>query len=321
MDKLGVIIANTGTPDEPTPEAVRTYLSEFLTDPRICPMNPVVWRLILNVFILPKRSEASAQKYMTIWTDEGSPLDVHMRSLARKLEDSMKGSEGSQDVMVRYAMSYGNPSISAALQELRAAGCSSLLVIPLYPQSAYSTTNVVLDKVADALAKADWKPRLTVIDEYSANQKYLDAIAHTIEASGFREDDILLMAFHSIPMSDVRAGDTYVDQVNATSQEVAKRLGLSGESWKVGYQCRFDNRKWVGPSTHKVLADIEDGRRLFVVTPNFSIDCLETLHEIEHLLKPEALAEGISDVVYIPCLNDSDAHVEVLKDLIESNRP
>lgn len=321
MDKLGVIIANTGTPDEPTPEAVRTYLSEFLTDPRICPMNPVVWRLILHVFILPKRSEASAQKYMTIWTDQGSPLDVHMRSLARKLEDSMKGSEGSQDVMVRYAMSYGNPSISAALQELRAAGCSSLLVIPLYPQSAYSTTNVVLDKVADALAKADWKPRLTVVDEYSANQKYLDAIAHTIEASGFREDDILLMAFHSIPMSDVRAGDTYVDQVNATSQEVAKRLGLSDERCKVGYQCRFDNRKWVGPSTHKVLADIEDGRRLFVVTPNFSIDCLETLHEIEHLLKPEALAEGISDVVYIPCLNDSDAHVEVLKDLIESNKP
>ena len=315
MSRRGIIIANTGSPSAPTPEAVREYLSEFLTDPRICPMNPALWKIHLNAFILPKRSHASAEKYQGIWTAEGSPLSANMASLAAKLEDEL------DDVPVRHAMSYGSPSMLDAVCELRDEGCAELTVVSLYPQSAYSTAKVVEDKLHAALVELDWAPQLTFVENYHEQDAYLDAIAASVRDAGFMQGDTLLMAFHSIPMKDVNAGDTYPDQVEATTRAVAERLGLAEDAWRAGFQCRFDNRKWVGPSTTKVLQDLapRDGR-LFVVAPNFSIDCLETLYDIEVAMRNDyrAIAQSTdsNSFVYVPCLNDSDAHVRLLKDIV-----
>lgn len=314
MAQRGVIIANTGSPSAPTPEAVRSYLSEFLSDPRICPMNPLVWKAILNLFILPKRSQASAEKYQRIWTESGSPLSANMAALAGRLEAELDG------VPVRYAMSYGVPSMGEAVHELHNEGCEELTVIPLYPQSAFSTTKVVEDKLHEALVRQEWRPSLTFVENYWEQDAYQDAVVKAVRDAGFTKDDSLLMAFHSIPMKDVDAGDDYADQANASARAIADKLEISPDRWRIGFQSRFDSRKWVGPFTSESVRALKQNEgRLFVVAPNFSIDCLETLYDIEEALRQEYLA-GNDDVdasrfVYVPCLNDSPAHVELLKTL------
>lgn len=314
MTKRGIIIANTGTPTAPTPDAVRSYLSEFLSDPRICPINPVAWKLILNAFILPRRSRASAEKYQRIWTEQGSPLLANMSSLARKLEAELV------DVPVRVAMSYGTPSMTEALGELQADGCDQLVVIPLYPQGAFSTTKVVEDKLHGALEEMGWNPGFRFVEDYCDHDLYLDAIAASVRNAGFADGDALLMTFHSIPMKDVNAGDVYADLANETARAVAARLGLGPDRWRIGFQSRFDSRAWVGPFTAEALSQLQVGDgRLFVVAPNFSIDCLETFYDIDEVMRREwAESAGVrSDAfVCVPCLNDSAAHVALLKALI-----
>lgn len=314
--RAGIILVNTGTPLEPTPEAVRGYLREFLTDPRICPMPPAVWKIILNAFILPRRSQASAQKYQMIWTDEGSPLAVAMGSLARKVDARLEGTK------VVHALSYSAPSIRDSLDELRTNGCESMLVVPLYPQSAYSTTKAVEGQVQRELAAMDWAPHVEVVDGYADEDGYIEAIASSIREAGLTQSDRLLMAFHSIPMKDVNAGDTYGEQVARTAEAVADKLNLSPDRWRIGFQSRFDkSRKWLRPYTPEALASFPDkGGRLFIVTPNFSVDCLETLYDIDIELKQWLLAEDSSlaegSIVYVPCLNDSDTHAAVLCKII-----
>lgn len=314
MTKRGIIIANTGTPNAPTPDAVRGYLSEFLSDPRICPINPIAWKLILNAFILPRRSRTSAEKYRRIWTEHGSPLLANMTSLAGKLEAGLDGTP------VRVAMSYGSPSMAEVLRELRAAGCDRLTVIPLYPQGASSTTKVVEDKLYGALSALEWSPDLDFVEGYCDHDLYLGAIAASVRDAGFADGDSLLVTFHSIPMKDVNAGDAYADLAKETAQAVADRLGLGPDRWRVGFQSRFDSRVWVGPFTAEVLGQLPVGEgRLFVVAPNFAIDCLETFYDIDDVMRREWV-ESMGDerseaFVYVPCLNDSDAHVELLKAL------
>ncbi|WP_165253589.1 ferrochelatase [Adlercreutzia sp. ZJ304] len=315
MDKLGILIANTGSPSAPTPDAVRIYLREFLNDPRIRPMNPILWKAILGAFILPKRSVASAEKYQSIWTTQGSPLSASMASLARKLENNL------DECIVKETMSYGSPSMPDTLRELRDAGCDQLIAIPLYPQSAYSTTGVVKDKLNAALAKLNWNPKLTFVENYWEQEAYLDAVANSVLAAGFSKNDKLMIAFHSIPMRDVTAGDTYAEQAKVTAAEIANRLHLAPDCWRIGFQCRFDSRKWVGPFTTEALQHLQNSvGKLFVVAPNFSIDCLETLHDIEVTLRQNYLRinqdASPDSFVYVPCLNDSDAHVHILKTLI-----
>lgn len=373
MGKLGIIVANTGSPDAPEPEAVKRYLREFLSDPRICPMNPRVWKIILNRCILPRRSVASAEKYRRIWTPQGSPLKVTMESLARKLEATLVAETeaeagsgmdapglapgaGATDIppsgefetdaagtggaapAVRCAMSYGSPSLETALAELCQAGCDRLAVIPLYPQSAFSTTGAVLDGTKRALGSLGWNPPLTEIAGYDGNPLYLAAIADSVRASGFdaAAGDRLLFAFHSIPLADIAAGDTYGEQARATAEAVARKLRLEPGEWAIGFQCRFDkSRRWLGPFTKEVLERLGEsllggqrpsGGRLFAVAPNFAVDCLETLYDIEVELREtwQAVARAAgapegSEAVrlhYIPCLNDSDAQVRLLCSLV-----
>lgn len=319
----GVIIVNTGSPDAPTPEAVEDYLRRFLLDPRIRPMNPKVWTFILEKFILPKRSVASARKYADIWTDGGSPLDIHMSSLARKVE-AMCREDGIACVL--HAASYSTPSIRDSLAACKDKGCDSVTIIPLYPQSAFSTTASVRDKTQKALASLQWEVNVRFVESYCDNSAYIRAIAGSIERAGFDSDagDRLLSAFHSIPLSDIRAGDTYDEQTRRTAQSVAAALKLDESAWRIGYQSRFDRaRSWLSPFTSAALEDLADAKRIFVIAPNFSIDCLETLYDIQQelrdkwsKLKDPEMSAPLDSFQYISCLNDSDTHVEVLRSVI-----
>lgn len=321
MGKTGIIIVNTGSPAAPTSEAVAEYLRAFLSDPRICPMNPRLWRLILNRFIIPKRAPVSAAKYATIWTDEGAPLDAGMRSLAQKLERAC--AHDDDIALVRHAMCYSAPFVEDALADCREHDCNEVTVIPLYPQSAFSTTMAVKDKVNQAIEDLDWTPALRFVESYHDEPAYIAAIADSVSQSGFDADagDRLLFAFHSIPMTDIRAGDTYDEQTRQTARNVADALGLPENAWRVGYQCRFDkSRTWLGPFTKEVLGTFADARRLFVIAPNFSVDCLETTHDIQDALRGawfEADAGRTEDsFVYVPCLNDSPAQIDLIRQVV-----
>lgn len=332
MAKVGVLLANTGSPDAPTPEAVSAYLSEFLTDEHIMPMNPHVWKLILHAFILPARSKKSAAKYALIWTDKGSPLTVTMGSLARKLEEELL-SRGFE-VVVKSCASYGSPSIEDALQTCVNEGCDKVLVVPLYPQSAYSTTCVVEDRARatmGALQMMDASsslacslPTLHVAPPYYTNPLYISALVQCVQDAGFgtQPGDKLLFAFHSVPRCDLDAGDTYDKQVKETIRAVVDKLGLVEDDWALGFQCRFDKRRtWLNPFVSEAITTLESKNpigRLFVIAPNFSIDCLETFYDIEIELREQFCTHHSGEFIYIPCLNDSQAQVALLADEVSA---
>lgn len=298
--KVGVIIANTGTPEAPTRKAVKKYLSQFLMDPRICPMPRPVWWTLLHTHILGKRSRASAEKYEKIWTEEGSPLIAITTSLERGLNEYY--ADRGLPVMVRAGMSYGKPQIKRVVKELKEAGCTELVVLPMYPQSAFSTTGSVSDGVEKAVRRARFKGDVCLIDGYGEDATYVRAVAASIRNAGFSEEagDRLLFSFHSIPLKDIEAGDTYELQTGATSLAVAGELGLDRRSWTISYQSRFDKgRTWLSPFTRPTLERLaqaaEPGSRLFMVCPNFSVDCLETLYDVPYELEPlyRAVLEGL----------------------------
>ena len=300
--RSGVLLVNTGTPTVPKPRAVRKYLAKFLMDKRIAPMNRAGWWFVLHLFILPKRGRASAEKYQK---DEGL------------------------DVAVRCAMSYSDPSVLDCVRELKGAGCTRLIVLPLYPQSAYSTTGSVSDSVERALKKARWDVPCDFVDNYHDDPTYIRAIAASIEHAGFKvdSDDKVLFSYHSIPLVDIEAGDTYELQTGATSLQVASELGIDRNRWTIGYQCRFDKgREWLSPYTRDVLTRwAETGvGRVFFICPNFAVDCLETLYDIDHELKPfyfdqikqAGRTPGEESFTYVPCLDRSRAHLRVLSDVL-----
>lgn len=321
ISSTGIIIVNTGSPAAPTSEAVATYLRTFLSDPRICPMNPAIWNFTLTHFIIPRRAPVSASKYESIWTDEGSPLDVFMTSLARRLQDAYD--QQADDVFVCHAMSYAFPSIGDALTACESHGCDEVIVLPLYPQGALSTTGAVRDQVDRVLGGLPSRPAVRFVDGYCDEDLYISAIADSVHAAGFGTgpDDRLLFAFHSIPLADIRKGDTYGEQTQRTARRVAKVLDLDDDAWRVGYQCRFDRgRTWLSPFTKAVLDEMADTGRIFVVAPNFSVDCLETLYDIQTELRAKWL-EGRATRTdesfrYVPCLNDSTAQVELIRQVV-----
>lgn len=330
MPKKGVIIANTGSPDSPTVEAVKEYLAVFLADSRIRPMKSRMWDALLKHYILPKRSPRSACKYAKIWTDAGSPLSSSMQALVCSLEEAFASQ--NLDCTVLCGMSYGNPSICNALSSLRDADCEEVCILPLYPQSAFSTTMIVKDRVHEALGLLDWDPLLSFVNEYSSNPSYIQAIARSVEEAGIdaARDDRLVFAFHSIPMSDIRNGDEYGELSHASAQSIASELSLADQQWDIGFQCRFDkSRAWLGPSITQVIQKMlqdchsKDGR-LFVVAPNFAVDCLETLYDIDFELRSKVAdmrddAFSTDSFVYVPCLNASQMHVELLYKVIREN--
>ncbi len=321
-DALGVLLVNLGTPDAPTASAVRRYLAEFLWDPRVVELPRPLWWLILNLVILPFRPGRSAKAYSEIWTDEGSPLLLHCQDLkteiGKRLTPRFPG-----NVHVALGMSYGNPSIASALDELHAAGARRLVVLPLYPQYSGTTTASVFDAVTGALGRRRWVPEFRFINHYHDAPGYVSALADSIreyrEANG--SGDKLLFSFHGVPRQTLLDGDPYHCQCQKTARLVAETLELGADEWTISFQSRVGRAEWLRPYTDETITQLgKDGlERLDVVCPGFSVDCLETLEEIA-LQNGELFREsGGGELSYIPCLNARDDHVEFLSRLIEKH--
>jgi ferrochelatase len=318
-DGPGVLLVNLGTPDAPTTRALRRYLREFLTDPRVIGLPRTAWRILLESLILPLRSPRSARRYQSIWLDRGSPLLVHSEDLRGKLAQRLHAGGRDHPRPVALAMRYGSPSIAKALKKLHR--CRSLVVVPLYPQYSAATTASAFDGLARALTKIPRIPEIRFISGYSGEAVYLDAVTQTIRRiwGSQGEPDFLLFSFHGLPLESVRRGDPYYFQCLATAETVATRLALDPNRWSVSFQSRFGRAQWLPPYTVDRVRELAGlgTRSLDVICPGFACDCLETLEEIA-IENAQAFREaGGGHFRYLPALNADTEHVEALAALIE----
>ncbi len=309
----GVLLVNLGTPDAPTPEALRRYLAEFLSDPRVVDLPRWRWLPILHGIILRTRPARSARAYERIWTERGSPLRLYTEALGEALEEAL-------GIPVRIAMRYGRPSIATGLAQLREAGAERLLVLPLYPQYSATTTASTYDALAAALRREAHVPEIRLLGDYHRHPAYIDALATRIE-DHWREHgrgERLLLSFHGIPRRYAEAGDPYPQRCEATARALARRLGLEEGQWAMSYQSRFGREPWLQPYTDETLARWpgEGVRSVDVVCPGFATDCLETLEEIAMENRDTFLAAGGEAYRYIPALNDRPEHVALLETLV-----
>jgi len=318
-DTTGVLVANLGTPDAPTPAAVRRFLAEFLWDRRVVDLPRLPWWLILNGVILPLRPRKSARAYRKIWTEAGSPLLMGTLALAAGLRERLRDSL-PMACTVATGMTYGKPSVNAALQRLREARVCRLVVLPLYPQYSATTTASVLDRVQASLAHWPSPPELRFIDDYHADTRYIAAVAASIAArrGGPAPFEHLLFSFHGIPRRNADAGDPYGDRCRETARLVVERLALRPDEWSLAFQSRVGGARWLEPYTEKQLVALaaRGVRRLAVVCPGFAVDCLETLEEIAMRGRDAFLGAGGEHFEYIPALNDSATHVYCLARLV-----
>ena len=319
--RTAVLLVQLGTPDEPTAPALRRYLREFLADPRVVELPRPLWAPILYGFVLPFRPSRSARKYAAIWTDEGSPLLVYTRRQAMLLRGAL--GERGHAVEVAFAMRYGAPSIGSVLRELRTRGLERLLVVPMYPQYAASTTATAFDAIARELARWRAQPALRVVRDFHDDDSYVEALVQRIRSNWEREGrgERLLMSFHGVPRRAVALGDPYERHCRATGERVARRLGLADGEWLVSFQSRFGPAEWLQPYTAPTLVEWARGgvRSVDVICPGFVADCLETLEEISIEARRSFLDAGGQEFRYIPALNDSAAFIGALAALVERN--
>lgn len=313
--KTGILLVNLGTPDEPTGPALRRYLKQFLSDTRVIEIPRVVWSAILHGVILNTRPKKSAVKYAKIWLPEGSPLLVHTRRLAQVLRGHL-GDELKSPLAVAVGMRYGNPSIAAAIAELKAQHCDRILLLPLYPQYACSTTASSLDAVTGALRRYRNVPGLRTVRHYHDDPRYIGALAGSVLAYWSRhgKPDKLIMSFHGVPRYTLDKGDPYHCECQKTGRLLAEELGLVKEQYMVAFQSLFGRAEWLKPYTAPTLEQLGKSgvARVDVVCPGFPVDCLETLEEIAMEGKATFLKAGGKEFHYIPCLNESDAWVKAL---------
>lgn len=319
-ERLGVLLVNLGSPDAPSEKAVRKYLAEFLSDPRVVEMSRPLWWLILHGVILRLRPRKTAAKYKEVWTDEGSPLimtsKLQAQALEKKLQDKIRG-----NVLVDVAMRYGNPSIKDALRGMRAAGAKRFLILPMYPQYSATTTASVFDAVTNELQTWRWLPDMRFINSYHDHPAYIDALAKSILKhwnTRERKPDMLVFSFHGIPKRYVDNGDPYFCHCQKTARLVAAKLLLKDIKWKVTFQSRVGREEWLQPYTDITLKQLahQGVKSVDVVCPGFSADCLETLEEINIENREIFLSRGGEDFDYIPCLNDDEKHINALSELV-----
>ena len=315
--RTAVLLVNLGTPDEPTAPALRRYLAEFLSDPRVVEIPRLPWWLILHGIILRTRPAVSAAKYATVWMPEGSPLAVWTRRQAQGLDRAL--AERGHRVPVRHAMRYGNPSVASVLDALRAEGVTRVLVLPLYPQYAAATTASVGDAVMNWARKVRRVPELRFVGEYHDHPGYIDALADRLQAH-WREHgrgDKLVLSFHGVPERSLTLGDPYHCQCYVTARLLAHKLGLSKDEIVVTFQSRFGKAKWLQPYTEPTLRALAAGglKKVDVMCPGFVADCLETLEEIAQEARHAFLESGGEQFAYVPCVNDSPVFVQALADL------
>jgi ferrochelatase len=312
--RTAVLLCNLGTPDAPTPAAVRRYLAEFLGDPRVVEIPRLLWLAILHGIILRVRPAKSAKKYASIWLPEGSPLKLWTERQARALGERL-GQQGHA-VLVDYAMTYGNPSIAAALDRLKAAGATRVLVLPAYPQYSATTTASVFDRVYTWAAQVRSVPELRFVNRYHDDAGYIRALAGTVARHWAQHGrpDRLVMSFHGVPERTLHLGDTYHCECHKTARLLATELGLAKDQYTLTFQSRFGKAKWLEPYTEPTLVALAQAgtKRVDVVCPGFTADCLETLEEINQEAREAFLHAGGEVFHYIPCLNDDAAWIEAM---------
>ncbi|MCP1839474.1 ferrochelatase [Bradyrhizobium sp. USDA 4524] len=319
-ERVGVLLVNLGTPDTADAAGVRVYLKEFLSDPRVIEDQGLLWKLILNGIILRVRPARKARDYLKIWNTEKneSPLKTITRSQADKLAEAIADHD---HVVVDWAMRYGNPSIKERIEALAAQGCGRLLVVPLYPQYSAATSATVCDEAFRVLAGMRAQPILRVTPPYYDDPDYIEALAVSINAHLAAlpfQPEIIVASFHGMPKEYVDKGDPYQAQCIATTNALRKRLGLDADKLILTFQSRFGKAEWLQPYTDKTVEKLaKDGvRRIAVVTPGFSADCLETLEEIAQENAEIFRHNGGEQFAAIPCLNDSDGGMDVIRQLV-----
>ncbi len=316
--RTALLVVNLGSPDEPTAGATRRYLAEFLNDPRVVEIPRLVWWPILNGIILRTRPAKSAAKYATIWTAEGSPLVAGTAALTKWLQGHL--GERGHPLLVRHAMRYGNPSVSNALDALRAEGATRVLVLPLYPQYAAATTASVWDAVSGWANAARHVPEFRFINRYHDDPGYIAALAQSVRDHWLHNGRgrMLVMSFHGLPERSLLLGDPYHCECHKTARLLADALELAPDEYKVTFQSRFGKAKWLQPYTEPTLRSLgTDGlERADVICPGFPVDCLETLEEIAQEARDAFLAAGGKTFHYIPCLNDRPDGVRALVDIV-----
>ena len=314
VGKTAVLICNLGTPEEPTPRAVRRYLAEFLADPRVVEIPRLLWLPILHGIVLRVRPAKSARKYAAIWMKEGSPLKVWTEKQALLLGGYL-GQRG-YPVLVRHAMRYGQPSIASALDALRASGAERVLVLPLYPQYAAATTASVADAVAAWTVRRRNLPELRFVKHYHDDPGYIGALARRVSDHWMTHGrpDRLVLSFHGLPKRSLMLGDPYHCECLKTGRLLAERLKLREDSVVVTFQSRFGKAEWLQPYTAPTLVDLarQGVGRVDVFCPGFAADCLETLEEIDQEARAAFLAAGGKEFGYIPCLNDQHEGIAAL---------
>jgi ferrochelatase len=314
-DKIGILLTNVGTPDQPTPSAVRRYLKEFLTDTRVVEIPKLIWLPILYGLILPFRSKKSADLYQKIWTDEGSPLLIQSQKIANKLQQQL-------NVPVKIGMHYGQPTIQSALDEFKKLKINKLIILPLFPQYSGTTTASSFDKVVTVLKKWREVPAIQFIQHYADKPSYIQSLTHSIQKFWDKhgKPEHLLFSFHGIPEKYHNAGDPYATQCHLTARLVAEKLNLSLGDWSVAFQSRLGRAKWLSPYTDKIFQTLpkQGVTNLQVVCPGFAVDCLETLEEISLRGKKQFLTAGGKVFHYIPALNDQMDYLTILEKRILS---
>ncbi|KAF0204881.1 MAG: hypothetical protein FD173_1463 [Gallionellaceae bacterium] len=322
-EKTAVLLINLGTPDAPTAQAVRPYLKEFLSDPRVVEIPRAIWWLILNGIILNLRPKKSAAKYADIWMSEGSPLKLHTERQTRLLQQRLQQRADGMPLVVDYAMRYGNPSVASVLGKLKAQNCQRILVLPLYPQYAASSTATAFDAVFKDLLQMRNIPSLRTVKHFHDDPGYIQASAQNIRDYWTRHGrpDKLVMSFHGVPSYTLEKGDPYYCECLKSGRLIAEELGLSEEQYIVSFQSRFGKAEWIKPYTTTTLKEFGQMKlkRVDVVCPGFVADCLETLEEIAMEGKEDFLHAGGGEYHYISCLNERSDWVDALADLVLQN--
>ena len=319
-ENIGILLVNTGTPDEPTPNAVRRYLAQFLSDPRVIEFPRWLWLPILHGIILRVRPRRSARLYQRVWDERGSPLLYHTQDLAEKLQDALRTEITEANVHIAVGMRYGNPSIESALDELRQNGATHLFILPLFPQYSDTTGGTIIKAVFDVLKRWRWVPGVQVLSDYHEHHAYIHAVAERMRAHWTENPraEKLLFSFHGIPQEYVEKGDPYEAQCLRSAALIADELGLKEGAWQAVFQSRFGPQEWLQPYTDERLEELgsENLASLDVVCPGFAVDCLETVDEIGHEGRSEFQEAGGGEFRYIPALNATDFHVTALQKII-----
>ena len=321
-DKVGVLITNLGTPEAPTAKALKPYLKQFLWDPRVVEVPRPLWWLILNGIILNVRPKKSAEAYQSVWEEAGSPLALHTQKQAELLQTQFNHVYGD-NVIVDWAMRYGQPSITDKVQMLLDAGVRKLLVLPLYPQYSAATTASTFDALSEDFRQRRWLPDLRFISQYNDYPAYIDALASSIERywDEHGRPEKLIFSYHGVPVRYLHSGDPYHCQCHKTTRLVVEKLGLKEEDYLTTFQSRFGREEWLKPYTDETMKSLpsQGVKNIQVICPGFSADCLETIEEIGEENREYFMEAGGEKYGYIPALNSSKDHIYMLFQLLQEN--